>query len=311
MPVMPLAHLSWAVADNDARHACDAFFLDVFGAETAYEMLVTPEAAAMGLDREERLMMIGDTMVIPIAAAGAGAEEGSPVGAMLRRSAAPMRWLGVALKVADLAAADAWMRARGFDLHYDPGMEAHYFLIARHQLLGMRMEVLKQDLPGDPRRNPAWSPTKWRDDHPLGIEGLQSVGLSVPTLEMAREVFGRRLECPEKGKRRLPGDQAECLAFDLGDTVLEAMEGAPDSPVTRHAETVKGLYCLTFKVRSAAKAADYLRGKGLSLIGDEADRFAIDPDQAFGRLIYFTQNNVPGYPPLGSRLREPGLFPTA
>ena len=61
---MPLAHVSWAVADNAARQACDAFFLDVFGAEIAFEMLVTPEAAALGLDREERLMMVGDTMII-------------------------------------------------------------------------------------------------------------------------------------------------------------------------------------------------------------------------------------------------------
>lgn len=310
MPVMPLAHVSWSLASNDERPACDAFFLDVFGAETAYEMLITPETAEIGLDREERLMMIGDTMVIPIAPAGSGAAPGSPVGDMLRRSAAPMRWLGVALKVADLAAADRWMQARGFKLHYDPGMEAHYFLIARHQLLGMRMEVLRQDLPNDPRRDPDWTPAKWRDEHPLGIEGLQSIGLSAPSLAEARAVFGERLEWPELGARDLPGDQARCTGFLMGDTVLEAMEGhSEDSPVARHAREVKGIYCLTFKVRSAEKAAEYLRGKGLGLVGDVAGRFAIDPDQAFGRLIYFTQTEVPGYPPLGSRLREPGTFP--
>lgn len=310
MVAMPLAHISWAVADNDERKACDAFFLDVFGAETAYEMLVTPETAAMGLDREERLMMIGDTMIIPIAAAGAGAEEGSPIGEMLRRSAAPMRWLGVALKVADLAEADPWMRARGFKLHYDPGMETHYFLISRGQLLGMRMEAIRQDLPGDPRRDPAWTPAKWRDEHPLGIEGLQSIGLSAPTLAEARALFADRLDWPEVNARDLPGDEATCAAFLMGDTVLEAMEGCDGSVVARHAREVKGIYCLTFKVRSAASAADYLRGKGLALIGDPADRFAIDPRQALGRLIYFTESEIPGYPPLGSRMSEPAVFPT-
>src|ERR1700712_31565 len=80
MPGMPLAHVSWAIADNEVRKACDAFFIDIFGAETAYEMLVTPETKDMGLDREERLMMIGDTMVIPISPAGAGLSPDSPTG---------------------------------------------------------------------------------------------------------------------------------------------------------------------------------------------------------------------------------------
>ena len=309
MPAMPLAHISWAVADNEQRKACDAFFLDVFGAETAYEMLVTPETEAMGLDREERLMMIGDTMVIPIAAAGSGLSPESPTGEMLRRSAAPMRWLGVALKVADLSAADAWFRQRGFKLHYDAGMEAHYFLISRGQLMGLRVEVLAQELPGDPRRDPAWTPAYWRNEHPLGIEGLQSIGLSVTSLDEARELFAGRLEWPEVGSRPLPGDRADCAAFAMGDTVIEAMQPKEaDSPLARHARDVKGIYCLTFKVRSAQAAAEYLRGKGLNLIGDTPDRFAVSPEQAYGRLIYFTDHEVPGYPPLGSRLNSPARF---
>jgi hypothetical protein len=75
MVAIPLAHISWAIADNADRKACDQFFIDTFGAEIAYEMLVTPENAVMGLDREESLMMIGDTMIIPIAPAGAGASR--------------------------------------------------------------------------------------------------------------------------------------------------------------------------------------------------------------------------------------------
>lgn len=310
MVAIPLAHISWAIADNADRKACDQFFIDTFGAEIAYEMLITPEAEAMGLDREESLMMVGDTMIIPIAPAGAGAKEGAPIGEMLRRSAAPMRWLGLALKTADLPSADAWLSAKGFKLHYDRGMEAHYFLIARWQVLGVRIEIIKQDLPNDPRRDPAWIPVKWREDHPLGIEGLQSIGVSAPSLEAAREVFGAKFEWPEIGSRSLPGDRADCAAFDMGDTVIEAMVGhGEDSPVAQHARDVQGVYCMTFKVKSAQAAADYLRGRGLTLVGEIGDRFAVVPDQAQGRLIYLTGNDGPGYPPLGSRMREPAHFP--
>jgi hypothetical protein len=310
MVAIPLAHISWAIADNAERKLCDAFFIDVFGAETAYEILITPETADMGLDREEKLLMVGDTMIIPIAPAGAGETAASPLGEMLRRSAKPGRWLGLALKTADLPAADAWLSAKGFKLHYDRGMGQHYFLISRGQVLGVRIEIIKQDLPNDPRMQDGWSPAKWRDDHPLGIEGLQSVGVSAPSLDAARALFGAKLEWPEIGTRQLPGDQADCAAFLMGDTVIEAMAATDDtSPVAQHCRDIQGIYCMTFKVKSAQAAADYLRGKGLALTGDVSDRFAIAPDEAHGRLIYFTENPVPGYPPLGSKMREPAKFP--
>ena len=307
---MPLAHVSWAIADNDMRKTCDAFFMDVFAAEHVYEILITPENENLGLDREERLMMIGDTMVIPIAAAGPGLSPRSPTGEMLRRNAGPMRWLGLALRVADLKAAARRFEAKGFKLHYDPGMEEVYFLVGRKQALGMRLEILAHDLPDDPRLKPDWNPARWRDEHPLGIEGLQSIGVSAPSAEVAREVFGERLGWGEIGVRDLPGDGAHCLAFDCGDTVIEALVPVgDDSPLARHLHETQGIYCITFKVRSAQAAADYLRGKGRALVGDTATRFAIRPDQAFDRLIYFTQNDVEGYPPLGSKLLQPAEFP--
>lgn len=296
----PLVHISWAIADNADRPACDTFFRDVFGAETAYEILVTPETEKMGLDREESLLMVGDSMLIPIAPAGRGAEEGNPLGDMLRRSAAPMRWIGLALKVADLKKADAWFAARGFKRHYDPGMEAHYFLVPRGQAMGMRLEIVVQDMPNDPRRDPSWTPEEWSIRHPLGIEGLQAIGVSAPSLDQARDLFAGKLEWPEIATRELP--DAHCAAFAIGDTVLEALEpSGEESPVASHARDVKGIYHLVYKVRSAEAAANYLRGKGLTLIGNVADRFAIMPEEAHGRLIWFTEVTPAGYPEVGSK----------
>lgn len=304
MPAMPLAHVSWAIADNADRPACDAFFIDVFGAATAYEMLVTPETQAMGLDREERLMMIGDTMVIPIAPAGRGAQPGAPIGDMLRRSAGPDRWLGVALRVADIAAADAWFSGRGFKLHYDPGMEAHYFLIGRRQALGMRLEILVQDLPGDPRRDPDWTPQGWAN--PLGIAGLQAIGVSAPSAEVARETFAG-LDWPELGERAMP--DAQCIAFDMGDTVIEALvPDSEDSPIARHLAEAQGICHLVFSVRDAEATAAALRAKGLELIGDVDARFAIRPEQAFGRTIWFSEATPDGYPTVGSKMNAPAVF---
>ena len=41
-----------------------------------------------------------------------------------------------------------------------------------------------------------------------------------------------------------------------------------------------------------AAAAAYLRGKGLRLEGDPARRFWIDPAQAVGRRIYFSETEL-------------------
>ena len=51
-----------------------------------------------------------------------------------------------------------------------------------------------------------------------------------------------------------------------------------------------------------------LRGKGFELTGSEEGRFAVVPEQAHGRLIWFTQHDVPGYPRLGSKLTQPAEF---
>ena len=312
MVSLPLAHLSWAIADNETRKRCDAWVIDTFAAETAFEILITPENENMGMDREEKLMLVGDTMLIPIAPAGPGLSPQSPTGEMLRRNAGPDRWLGVALKVADIRSAAAWFQAKGFKLHYDPGMEEIYFLIGRKQVLGLRIEVLAHDLPNDPRMLPGWKPARWRDDHPLGIEGLQAIGVSTPSLDDARELFAGRLEWPELGSRGLAGEDAECAAFDMGDVVIEAMcPATSDSELARHVRETQGICCITFKVRSTEAAADYLRTKGFALVGDVDGRFAIRPDQAFDRTIWFTQNEVPGYPPLRSRLLDPAVFPVA
>lgn len=310
MVAMPLAHLSWALADNAQRPACDAFFMDVFGAESVFEMLMA-DLAGSGFDREERLMVIGDTMIIPIAPAGPGEDEDSPIGKMLRKNAQPGRWIGVSLRVRDLKVADPWFRERGFKLHYDPGMESNYFLISPRQVMGMRIEVMTGELPNDPRVKPDWTAARWRDG-PLGIEGLQSIGISAPSLEEARELFAQRLNWPEVGTRHLAADDADCVSFVMGDTVIEAMvPRGENSPLAQHLRDVTGIYCMTFKVRSAAAAADYLRGRGLELTGEAGDRFAIVPEQAFGRLIYFTERQVEGYPALGSKLRTPAEFTEA
>jgi hypothetical protein len=92
----------------------------------------------------------------------------------------------------------------------------------------------------------------------------------------------------------------------MGDTVIEAMRPSnDDSPLAQHCRDVQGIYCLTFKVRSATAVAEYLHSRGFDLIGDPATRCAIVPEPCHGRLIYFTDKTVEAYPPMGSMLLHP------
>lgn len=306
MPDFPLAHINWSVADNSTRKACDAFLREIFAAQTAFEMVMTPETEPLGYDREETLLLVGDTMLIPIAPVGPGERPDSDMGEFLRAHARPGQWLGIAITVADLDAAHGWVLERGCSPVTPAGAEGHCFLLDRNDAMGVILEFLATDLPGDPRTQPGWRPEWWREDHPLGIEGLQSIGVSTASLDAARAVFADKFGWPELSRRHLAQDHADCAAFRLGDNVIEAMYAADmHTPLGRHAVEIGGIYCITFQVRSAAAAAAYLRGKGLDLIGEQASRFAIDPAQAFDRLIYFTDLPLEGRPPFQCKLLQP------
>jgi catechol 2,3-dioxygenase-like lactoylglutathione lyase family enzyme len=291
-----LLHINWAVSDNQVRKACDRFFLDVFGAQTGHEMLYTSDAAEAGVDREESLMVVSDIMLIPIAACGQGLSPESEIGAMLKFHARPGMWIGIALEVESIYAADAWMRQIGFEPHYRPGAQDKYFVLDRNETLGLRIEFITAGVPSDPRQDPLFDINWWRDQHPLGIEGLQSVGISVDALDQAHDLYVGKFGWREISRRPLPLDEANCAAFLVGDAIVEAMQPTrSESALARHRRDTQGLYCLTFKVRSAEAAAAHLKRSGFSLVGNEK-RFAIDPSQAFDRLIYFTEDLIENDP---------------
>ncbi|MDR2858064.1 MAG: VOC family protein [Novosphingobium sp.] len=297
MTAFPFIHVSFALAGEAERRGWDAFVRDVFAPVTMYEVLTTPDAERLGLHRHQTLLAIGNTVVYAAAPAGAGLSTDSAIGNMLRALASQNAWIGIAIGVADLDTARAWVRERGWLSQSYPLLEDRYFLLDRSETLGMRLEFLAGALDNDPRLKAGWDPLWWRDAHPLGLEGLQSIGVSTGSLAAARAIFGEKLGWREIATRTLP--EARCASFLVGDAVVEAMEPVdPQSPLADHARAVRGIWCLTFQVRSASAAAACLAAKGFALIGDRDRRFAIDPAQAFGRLLWFTDERVAGYPPI-------------
>lgn len=297
MPDFPFIHLSFAVSDEATRLKWDHFVRDVFAPVTMYEVLTTPASELLKLDRHQTLLAIGNTVLYAAAPAAGGLAPNSAIGTMLRTLAAQDAWIGIAIGVADLDRARDWVRERGWEPRSYPLLEDRYFLLDRAETLGLRLEFLAGALDNDPRLKPGWDPLRWRDEHPLGLNGLQSIGVSTTDLAVAREVFADKLGWREIAQRTT--GEARCASFLIGDAVVEAMEPLdPQSDLADHARAVRGVRCLTFEVRSAAAAAAYLRSKGLGLIGDPTSRFAIDPADACGRWLWFTDVAAAGYPPI-------------
>jgi hypothetical protein len=54
-----------------------------------------------------------------------------------------------------------------------------------------------------------------------------------------------------------------------------------------------GIYSVNFKVKSLSAAADYLKSKGLRLVGEPKRRFNIDPRDAFGVTFTMVEQDLP------------------
>ena len=77
--------------------------------------------------------------------------------------------------------------------------------------------------------------------------------------------------------------------------MLEVME--PAGKGTPLAEYVGkfggGIYSVNFKVKSLGNAADYLKSKGLRLVGEPKRRFSIDPRDSFGVTFTMVDRDLP------------------
>jgi hypothetical protein len=100
------------------------------------------------------------------------------------------------------------------------------------------------------------------------------------------------------GERDLAVEGAKVAAFRVGNKkpfVLEVMQPVAKDTLLADwtAKFQQGIYSVTFKVRSLARAAEYLQSKGLRLVGDLKQRFTIDPARLYGGVFTFVEQELP------------------
>lgn len=279
LKVDKMLHIMHAIENDHKRREAEKFYLDVFAAQTYYDA-----RPVRGLERNETLNLIGNTTFIPMAPV----DDVSEVGKVIRSYGS--RFMGIALKVKDIHQADAHMKSRGITpTYFDPIYFDVFFFTNPKETCGIPYEFCQVEMPNDLRLRPEWSPDWWRDHHPLGIEKLSSVATATGDLKSAKTFYREVFEFELLGERDVESEGARTAAFRVGDFVLEVMQ--PDGKGTPLADFVSGygggVFSVNFQVKSAPKAADYLRSRNLRLIGDPQRRFSIDPRDSFGARFTF------------------------
>ena len=282
LQVDKLLHVSHAIDDNRKRPKVEKFYLDIFAAQTFYD-----GRPVQGLERDETLTLIGMTQIIPIAPT----DDSAPVAKTIK-SFAP-GFMGMAMKVKDLRQTDAHLRAAGLHPVYTDPIYKNVFLLTQpEETLGISFEFCAVEMPNDLRLRPQWSADWWREIHPLGIEKLSCICTATGNLEAAQKFYHEVFQFRPIHEGELAGEGARMAAFAAADFVIEVLQpvksGTPLADfVARRRE---GVFALTFKVKSAANAAQYLKSKNLRLIGDEQSRFSIDARDSYGaRYIFVDQ----------------------
>jgi 4-hydroxyphenylpyruvate dioxygenase-like putative hemolysin len=285
LKVDKMLHVMHAIETDAKRRQAEKFYLDVFAAQTYYDA-----RPVQGLERDETLNLIGKTTFIPMAPV----DDVSEVGHVIRSYGS--RFMGVALKVKDIHQADAHMKSRGITpTYFDPIYYDVFFFTNPKETCGIPFEFCQVEMPNDLRLRSEWSPDWWCDHHPLAIEKLSSVATATDNLEKAAKFYREVFEFEPLGERNVETEGAKAAAFWVGDFVLEVMQpvakGTPLADfVTEHGG---GVYSVNFKVKSTAKAAEYLKSKNLRLLGDPQRRFSINPRDSFGGRFTFLSEELP------------------
>jgi extradiol dioxygenase family protein len=147
----------------------------------------------------------------------------------------------------------------------------------------------------DPRLQPAWSNSFWRQQHPLGIERASHITVVVRDLPSAQRLYCDVLGGKLIHEEETAGRKRSAFVATGDDTVVElAQPLSTTSPESREMEqNGEGIYSVMFKTSDLAKAGAFLKSKQLRPEPDGTESIVLGKDQAFGMVVGFTHRTLP------------------
>jgi catechol 2,3-dioxygenase-like lactoylglutathione lyase family enzyme len=261
LTVTKLLHVNQLVDDFDGARA---FYANVFGAReywTGYD-----EAE----NRDASLFVIGDTCIELFAPR----DRTSLLGASLARFG--NSWHSFEWQVPDLEQACAALVERGVRIPtYRPGS---FLMTHPGDCHGMLIELCPLEMTGDPRIEPGWSATAWRDEHPAGIAGLRAMSFAVRDVDTAEAWLSGLVGTAARGRERRPGLDAVVGTVPVAGTDVELVQPlSADGPVAAHLSRYgQRLRSIEFTVVDVERTAAHLRSCGLRVVeGSRPDAIAV------------------------------------
>jgi catechol 2,3-dioxygenase-like lactoylglutathione lyase family enzyme len=116
----------------------------------------------------------------------------------------------------------------------------------------------------------------WRDEHPLGLTGLQGCTLAVDDLEAASAFLEGFLSAEKVSEADRPRIAARARGLRVADGVVELLAPTGEGPIAQHLRRYgPGVRSTVFGVRDLAQARRWFEGRGLPPeAGDAPDSFA-------------------------------------
>jgi catechol 2,3-dioxygenase-like lactoylglutathione lyase family enzyme len=152
--------------------------------------------------------------------------------------------------------------------------------------------LLEFAVPGyieDPRLSPDWELSRWRDDHPLGLERTSHISLVVNDCIARKELFlglSARLIREDQTRDR------RAMMFEFGEgPAIELIE--PFDSGTAEGQCLEqygeGFFQVVYKTRNVDRAASYLENKGFELDRSRPQRAVLHSGDSFNVRIGFTE----------------------
>ncbi len=251
-----------------------------------------------GEDRDASFASVSDAYIELFAPRDAGSPDPrSPGGRFIKRWGEGLANFGWLIE-GDVTEAVRFCESKGYQLAGVVGQETSAFFVHPRQAHGIMLEIAGGVVRDDPRTQPGWA-SRWRDEHPLGIERMNAVSYAVRDVEGAVGFLQSLTDAPviHRGVDERFGKQSAYLW--ITDHIIEVMQGASDdSEIARKVrENGPKIDSVTFKVTNLSRAAEYLRAKGVRVLGHEGGGYvAINPAGILGATYIFTDRAIPHDP---------------
>jgi methylmalonyl-CoA/ethylmalonyl-CoA epimerase len=252
-----------------------------------------------GEDRDASFVSVSDAYIELFASRDAGTPDPTSTGGRFVKrwgeGLANFGWL-----IEDVPGAIRRCEAKGYQLVYVAGPDPSAFFVHPRQAHGIMLEIAggSTGIHDDPRRTSGWA-TRWRNEHPLGIERMNAVLYAVRDLQGAVS-FLQDLSGAPVVHRWVDDDSAtERAALWIADHMIEVMQAISDDSEIGKAVQRDGpkIHSVSFKVTSLKRAAAYLREKGVRLLGHEdTGHVTIEPADVMGARYTFTERAIPNDP---------------